>query len=138
MAEAAAPPGSIRMTVSSESPTSKEEEKPGIKKKQWKPWFEFEERDSEYGMWYIISALIVVMLNWSSYQWWIAPIAYYVVLIGFTIFVIVYRMMLLRKADPACPRENLVKSGFMSIFLVIGGYVSGLLAYVILWVMLLI
>ena len=98
-----------------------------MNKKQWKPWFEFEERDPEYALWATLSALILVMLSWLG----IVPI---VPLIGFAIFVVVYRMMLLRKADPACPRENLVKSGFMSIFLVGGGYAIGFLAYVLLWV----
>ena len=130
MAKDGTSPKAIRMTASSDSPKSKEG-----KEKQWKPWFEFEERDSEYAAWYISSALIVIVLNWFYFQWRIEPLAYYVVLIGFALFAIVYRMMLLRKADPTCPREHLVKSGFMSVFLVVGGYGSGLLAYILLWFM---
>ena len=138
MAEAAAPPGSIRMTVSSESPTSKEEEKPGIKKKQWKPWFEFEERDREYGIWATFSALVFIfaaVLALVGSSFW--PVGFYGVLIVFAVYVIVQRIMNARRADPSLQTNDVVKSGFMSLFLVFGGYVSGFILVILFFSMLL-
>ena len=127
MAKDGTPPKSIRMTASSESPASKEG-----KRKQWKPWFAFEERDKEYGIWATVSALVFIfaaVLSFGGSSYW--PVGFYGVLIVFAVYAIVLRILNARQADPSLQTRDFVKNGFMSLFLVFGGYASGFILMIV-------
>lgn len=132
MAKDGTPPKAIRMTTPSESPTPNER-----KEKRWKPWFAFEEGDREYGIWATVSALVFIfaaVLSLRGSSFW--PVGFYGVLIVFAVYAILVRVMNARQADPSMQTKDYLKSGFMSLFLVFGGYGSGFILVILFFLVL--
>ena len=130
MAEAAAPPQPIRMTVPAEPAIPKGEAQPYMRARTTTPSPKTPNGVSV--VWTAVSVLVFIIVSiWSMSVYWFTPLTYFGMLFLYLTIVMVLRMNGLQKANPRGLKEDLIKNCFGSLLLVLGGYAIAVILIVV-------
>ena len=129
MAEAAAPPEPVRMTVPAEPAVSTGEAQPykrarTITSSPTTP-------NGIYVVWTVVSVVVFMIVSSWSFTWWMTLPIYFGMLFLFLTFVMVFRMNGLQKANPRALKEDLIKNCFGSLLMVLGGYAIAVILIIV-------